>query len=154
MRSRTVRSGETPADDERPAPRAGAFVVQHHRCDRGGHFDWMFEAAAGLITFQVPCPPNGLRPGSPATVRRLPDHRRVYLTYEGLVSGNRGEVRIHDRGDYEAAGSLRDRWEVRLRGQCMEGRFLFSLIGDDSYRLVRLDKDGLGPAQPRSHPCR
>jgi hypothetical protein len=67
-----------------------------------------------LATWQLPCPPERIAAGSSVTARRLADHRRAYLTYEGPVSNNRGRVTIHSRGRYAAAARTPDRWEIEL----------------------------------------
>ena len=72
-------------------------------------------------------PGRSMRRSSPAkTCRpgRSPDHRRMYLDYEGEVSGQRGSVRRVDSGTYRAlawsarprsrrAGGLSTRWRSR-----------------------------------------
>lgn len=80
-------------------------VLRHDLPDQlgGPHFDWLIERpdAPGspndpethsLITFRVQ-----VRPDDPGVARfegeRLPDHRRLYLAYEGPISGGRGRVR-------------------------------------------------------------
>jgi hypothetical protein len=68
------------------------FAVLHHTaCEQGDHFDFLIEQTPGtgdLLTFRLPdWPVLG-----PTEVRRLRDHRRIYLTYEGEVSLNRGRV--------------------------------------------------------------
>ncbi len=69
-------------------------LLRHETPDNGHHFDWMLARAgdAGpLITFRcraridVECAPG-------ASLERLPDHRRHYLTFEGELSRNRGRV--------------------------------------------------------------
>ena len=47
---------------------------------------------------------------------RLPDHRALYLTYEGPVSGNRGSVRRELSGACEVTldGPDRAAWTVRF----------------------------------------
>lgn len=66
------------------------------------------EAGAGLATWQLPVWP--ITAATPA--RRLPDHRREYLNYEGPVSGGRGSVRRVEGGLCDIARPRGDRWEV------------------------------------------
>lgn len=96
-------------------------MVQEHRLRPGEvHWDLMVEAGEGepLITFQLPAPPLRELEG-----RRLPDHRRAYLEYEGQVSGGRGEVAIWDRGrvEDEAGDPRAARWRGRFAGQRLRG---------------------------------
>lgn len=73
------------------------FVLLEHTWD-GTHWDLMLEAGQVLKTWALETAP---RPGTTVRARQLPDHRRVYLDYEGPISGDRGAVRRVDRGDYQ-----------------------------------------------------
>lgn len=69
------------------------LVVLHHTGVAEPHFDFMFERRAGemLRTFRIGVWPMEF--GRDQTATELPDHRHDYLTYEGPVSGDRGEVK-------------------------------------------------------------
>lgn len=79
------------------------FAILHHTGVPAPHFDLLVETApdAPLLTFRLEHWPS---PKS-ADVIRQPDHRRIYLDYEGPISNNRGQVRriaagectIHDQ---------------------------------------------------------
>ncbi len=59
------------------------------------HWDFLIEDGSGLASWRLsefPAPENRV----PATA--LPVHRRLYLDYEGPVSGNRGMVTRRDAG--------------------------------------------------------
>jgi hypothetical protein len=67
------------------------YVVLHHTGYGEPHFDFMIavDDISPLRTWRSPVWPIDRRtPPQP-----LPDHRRVYLTYEGPVSNGRGHVR-------------------------------------------------------------
>jgi len=49
-------------------------------------------SVAGLLTFEAPLPPKEWVTNK-FLVKRLPDHRHAYLTYEGPISGARGHVK-------------------------------------------------------------
>ena len=72
------------------------FVLLEHRWN-GVHWDFMVEVTPGgpLRTWAIDAEP---RPGLDLPARALNEHRRDYLTYEGEVSGGRGEVRRWDEG--------------------------------------------------------
>jgi hypothetical protein len=98
------------------------FVVQEHTVDAGEtHFDLMVEAGDVLVTVQLEAPPLETVVG-----RRSFDHRVRYLTYEGEISGDRGSVRIWDRGEgVDLAGGPRDAlYRVELRGQRLSGVYV------------------------------
>ena len=80
------------------------FVILRHYFSAGGngeffdHFDLMLEQNSKLATWQLeelPSPDKGV------VAKKLPDHRVVYLDYEGPVSGGRGSVEQVMAGIYE-----------------------------------------------------
>lgn len=81
-------------------PLSGRYVLLHHTGVEAPHYDLMLECpgAERLPTWRLPPLPVELWPSSSAlnplcfTCERLPDHRAAYLTYEGPVSNNRGQV--------------------------------------------------------------
>lgn len=74
-------------------------LLRHELPDGSWHFDWLLAregdkdgvGAGPAITFRVmePIQDEGIAAFSAV---RLPDHREMYLTYEGEVSGGRGQV--------------------------------------------------------------
>ncbi|MDR1964032.1 MAG: hypothetical protein LBQ50_09665 [Planctomycetaceae bacterium] len=76
------------------------FVVLLHEHPDGDHWDLMLETEPALTTWAVPPQPLPLH-SFECRVKKLPDHRRDYLDYEGPVSQNRGFVRRLDSGTYE-----------------------------------------------------
>jgi len=83
------------------------FVVLRHEVPatwaattgRDSHFDLMLEQESLLKTWalsQWPLPWH-----TPQPLELLPDHRLIYLEYEGPLSGQRGQVSRVDQGTYE-----------------------------------------------------
>lgn len=93
------------------------FVLLEHRWD-GVHWDLMLEHGAVLRTWAIDAP---VRPGVELPARSLPDHRKVYLEYEGEVSGNRGTVRRVDGGTYTPRLWEPDLVRLRLEGAQLVG---------------------------------
>jgi len=102
---------------------AKAFVIQHHRGHGPDHFDMMLEQADSLATWQFSQSPLQIGRGQQLTARRIGDHRPAYLTYEGPVSGGRGNVSIVERGDFRLIRTEEGRWELELHGRRLVGRF-------------------------------
>ena len=91
------------------------YVVLHHTFPHGGgeaHFDLLLaEGDDGpLRTWRSSAWP--LAEG--AALSPLPPHRRAYLTYEGPVSGNRGEVRRAVAGEWTLLDDAGDGPVVRF----------------------------------------
>lgn len=91
------------------------YAILHHTAhpDQPDHFDLMFELEAQqtLATFRSRTwPPD-------TAVERLPDHRRNYLTYEGPVSGNRGEVKRIAAGTFTILSRACTHWHLLLDDQ-------------------------------------
>jgi hypothetical protein len=70
------------------------FVLLEHIWN-GVHWDFMLEAGDVLRTWAIDAP---IVAGQALPARALADHRRIYLEYEGEISGNRGSVRRVDAG--------------------------------------------------------
>lgn len=78
------------------------FAILFHDCPhnlhRQSHWDLLLEAPSPqtplshpLLTFEVLSPPQSWFDG-PVNVTQLPNHRSVYLSYEGTLTDNRGVV--------------------------------------------------------------
>ena len=102
------------------------FALLLHILSDNRHWDLMLENGDGLATWRLPLDPFALATAATTDnvpAERIADHRLAYLTYEGPVSGERGEVRREDEGDYELLRSLPDVWLVRLAGRRLNGDF-------------------------------
>jgi hypothetical protein len=93
------------------------FVVLYHEpstgMNRPAHWDFMLESGDRLRTWALAGPPQ-LEHDIEA--ERLPDHRLIYLTYEGPVSGDRGVVSRWDEGMYETNWENDHEWNITLHG--------------------------------------
>lgn len=124
-----------------PAPKP--FVVLLHTLPDGTfHWDLCLDEGQALATWQLLDDPAKLASGSATCLpaRRIADHRRAYLEYEGPVSGNRGHVIRVDRGEWSVLALQTDRWRVRLRGSVLIG--IYEIIaGADSpeWNLQRVE---------------
>jgi hypothetical protein len=91
-----------------PPTQAACVLLRHDLPDGSWHYDLLMElrpgtqedhrlAAVRLAPASPGQPSLTLAPeikiDPSAPCERLPDHRGVYLTYEGPISGNRGHVR-------------------------------------------------------------
>ena len=83
----------------------GKFVILKHK-DKGPlHFDLILEGQDLCPTFQFE--QKELLMGI-----RINDHRKVYLTFEGLISPEKGTVTQFDHGDFTFTNK-----ELLLNGQ-------------------------------------
>jgi hypothetical protein len=87
------------------------------------HWDLMLECGDVLKTWRLAAAPAR---GQSVGAEPINDHRRQYLDYEGPVSGNRGQVKRWDWGDYQwetAAGfDGNGPWTLMLQGTRLRGR--------------------------------
>lgn len=96
----------------------------YHTLPGGQHWDLGIEAGETLATWQVFGDPTALtEAGEPIAAKRIGDHRRAYLDYEGPVSGNRGQVKRIDRGSCRLLDEQPDRWVFHLAGSIMIGTY-------------------------------
>ncbi len=82
------------------------------------HWDFLLEDGDVLLTWRLSSAP---RTDGPLDAVKSPDHRRLYLDYEGDVSGGRGAVTRWDSGLFEWKTRETDRIAVRLRGNRLKG---------------------------------
>jgi DNA polymerase Ligase (LigD) len=108
------------------------FVLLEHRWE-GIHWDLMLERGAVLSTWAIDAP---VVPDADLPARALADHRRIYLEYQGDVSGNRGTVRRIDEGTYTPIIWEDDRIRLHLEGS--------QLVGEAELRQVGPRSDGVG----------
>jgi hypothetical protein len=97
------------------------FVILEHDYPHV-HWDFMLESGDVLRTWRLAGPPET---GGSIAAEALPDHRRIYLDYEGPVSGGRGQVRRWDGGNFRwlASGSEEGtRVSVVLEGRRVRGK--------------------------------
>ncbi len=101
------------------------------------HWDLMIESGDSLATWQLaqrPAP-RALREGMDA--RRIADHRSAYLSYEGSLSGGRGEVRAVERGRARVVQAGEDRWIVKIQGEGLVGTLeIARQAGEGRWRLT------------------
>lgn len=100
------------------------------------HWDLLIESPGAvddpaLAAWQVSIPPNDFNMSRPMAVRRLPDHRRIYLSYEGTISGERGHCRVIDGGSCDVIRADADLWQVRFAGQQLTGLYTLRKSSDD-----------------------
>ncbi len=98
------------------------FVVLEHRWD-GVHWDFFLERGGALASWAIDEP---LQVGCRLRARALPDHRLVYLDFQGPISGGRGEVRRVAAGRFEVVSWSEDRVLVVLEGDQLIGEAEFS----------------------------
>lgn len=102
-----------------PAPGAGPLryvILEHDHPFR--HWDLMLEDGEILRTWRLLAPPA---PGATVVAEASFDHRRVYLEYEGPLSGNRGTVVRWESGTFAWLERTDCRIIVRLDGQRLRG---------------------------------
>jgi hypothetical protein len=102
------------------------------------HFDLMLEGDQVLWTWRLAALPSEV----PVEATRVADHRLIYLTYEGPVSGGRGSVRRVDHGEFTWRTSDPDRLSVILLGGSLRGMLCLEEQGGDLWRATyRTDRE-------------
>lgn len=154
---------DSPVRPEAPRP----FVLLHHTVAGGEHWDLCIDClddpdtdrsqpnvsqpdapqpddARTLATWQLshnPATRLVSNNSQPVAARRIADHRRVYLDYEGAISGNRGRVTRVDRGTCAVLSRDSRRWAIALTGSLLIGTFEIAAAEDldDTWLLRRLE---------------
>ncbi len=100
------------------------FVLLEHQTDSGVHWDLMIEMPGRerLTTWRLAGNPVEL-PDDPIEAEPIDDHRRIYLEYEGELSGERGRVARVDGGESRVVEQSAGRVVMKLVGGALRGRF-------------------------------
>ena len=114
-------------------------ILEHHHLDV--HWDFMLESDARLRTWRLENRPTA---GSSITATAIPDHRLIYLDYEGEISGGRGHVVRWDSGEFEWIVDEPETIDIVIRGARVAGR-IYLLKGESDSWNFRLT-----PAEPDS----
>ncbi len=83
------------------------------------HWDLLLEHGPACRTWRLSAPPGT---AGDILAKELPDHRLVYLDYEGPVSGNRGTVARRDAGRFVWITATDDQVAVLVTGTKWSGR--------------------------------
>ncbi|MBP7936108.1 MAG: hypothetical protein KA354_15815 [Phycisphaerae bacterium] len=129
------------------------FVLLRHVISDNRHWDLMLEKGNHLATWRLLTHPSSLASAGPTDqlpAERIADHRLAYLTYEGPVSGGRGEVTREDAGEYEVCHESTDVWRVRLTGNRLNGLFDLPIATGKGYvrRASPVSDSGESPTAP------
>lgn len=113
------------------------YVILEHLPGPAGprerHWDLMLEAGELLRTWALAGTPS---PGATIDATALPDHRPMYLEYEGPVSGDRGTVTRFDRGEYQTLHESPLTLSIKVKGALLHGRVNLYQAGDDRSRWI------------------
>ena len=112
------------------------FVIQRHSSDADVHWDFMLQKGGCLQTWRIDLPPEQIK-GQAVKAERIFDHPLKFLTYEGPVKNNTGQVRIADLGNYDILDKNEKETLLQIDGQVLKGRFTFNHIEKDMWQLQR-----------------
>ncbi|UCD29228.1 MAG: hypothetical protein JSV03_01735 [Planctomycetota bacterium] len=120
-------------------------MILRHETSGAVHWDFMFDMGELLATWQFrqdPCTLEESDVSSPLQVRRLKDHRRDYLEYQGPISGDRGHVTRVLQGEYELVDRQPGSWTFRLAGGGFRGTYQLTVMADtaDMWEWRRMDQ--------------
>jgi hypothetical protein len=95
------------------------YVVLHHTGVLPPHFDLLLEPPPPpedqpLLTWRLEAPPTSW--DSDTLAVRQADHRPIYMTYEGEISNNRGQVERVSAGSAKVIGETAQTLHVELSG--------------------------------------
>jgi len=82
------------------------------------HWDFLLEQGEVLRAWRLEHPPEE---GRLIAAKPLADHRKLYLTYEGPISGNRGSISRWDSGEFTLVEESPTRIRIRLAGTKLRG---------------------------------
>ena len=107
------------------------YVILHHDGIPEPHFDLMFETLPGsdLATWRSHVWPIE----GPTPITRLKDHRRLYLSYEGNLTGHRGWVQQLARGTCSVEIEENAVWTIQLITGYPPTRLILRQVNGESW---------------------
>ncbi len=108
------------------------FVFHHHTGYGEPHYDLMLHHGEALATWQLTIPLSQIPDDQEIIVRKIQDHRLIYLTYQGAISGGRGEIKRLERGDFEPLIIEASYWYFILNGQQLKTHYELSKINSEN----------------------
>lgn len=100
-------------------------ILEHDWPSR--HWDLLLEDGDVLLAWRLLEEP---RVGT-VPAEKNADHRKIYLDYEGPISGNRGSVSRWDSGTFEWIERTNDELEALVSGAKMVGRLQLKRVDDN-----------------------
>ena len=94
----------------------------------------MLESGEVLLTWQLFADPKTALPPIPA--RRIGDHRKAYLSYEGPIGGDRGVVTRVEQGTYRILSVDARGYLLQLEGTWLRGPFELLQAEGQGWSLV------------------
>jgi len=90
------------------------------------HWDFFLEDADALRSWRLAARPAL---GEVISAEQMADHRKVYLDYEGPVSGGRGHVVREDAGEFDWLTDGPGTVLLAVHGQWLTGEIRLSQVG-------------------------
>jgi hypothetical protein len=118
--------------DKRP----GQFVICRHTAAAGVHWDLLLEAGPVLWTWRLLVPPEQIG-RRPIPAERIADHPLRFLTYEGPVQKNTGQVQRADEGLFFLLVESEQSLLFELQGAILSGPFELIHQEQDKWVLRR-----------------
>lgn len=118
-------------DGERDNEVVPRFVILEHDHPHL-HWDLLLEVGPVLRAWRLDEPPQARRL---IPSEAIPDHRMMYLDYEGPVSAGRGTVRRWDAGQFQEESQEPDRVVLRLDGTRCRGRAVLSRSAEQGWSM-------------------
>jgi bifunctional non-homologous end joining protein LigD len=152
-RKRDFAKTPEPARGE-PSPHGNRFVIQKHAAERAGlHYDLRLERDGTLVSWAVR---KGLPtvPGERRFAARTEDHPMQYLDFEARIPSGQyggGEMRIFDKGTYEAPEWEPNKMTVRLNGERVKGEYHI-VQTKQGWLIFRSNRSGTVEPPPKMQP--
>jgi hypothetical protein len=105
------------------------FVIQQHTTPDGVHWDLMLEMDDCLWTWRLAVPPDEIG-NEPVRAERIHDHSLRFLTYEGPVQNDTGDISIADKGIYTLFEQANKALMLEIQGNILRGSYTLSKTKD------------------------
>lgn len=95
-----------------------------------------------LAVWQCPWPPTSRNLAAPMNVRRIADHRRAFLTWEGPLRDDLGRCRMVEKGVYRPRLIRETLWLVEFGDGSLTGEARLERCGEGDLWTLTVDAAG------------
>jgi hypothetical protein len=111
-------------------------ILEHDHPHR--HWDLLLESGDFLRSWRLDAEPQL---GQTIRAEAIPDHRLLYLDYEGPVGGNRGRVKRWDNGLFTGSLEEEQRIALLLEGRRLQGAVTLEWRQGPEWRVTFQPRD-------------
>jgi len=112
------------------------YVILKHTTPKDVHFDFMLETGDHLSTWRINIGPEELKT-TPAKAEKIFDHKLKFLTYQGPVNNETGNVTTADKGTYLIISETPKKLQIHIKAIILNGTFTLTKKTKNIWKITQ-----------------